>query len=317
MSRTADISIAVPAYEPWRPATEDRIAVFGVLGDPKDPSTSLDSGWGICQKPMLGPLFFSKFVEVTPVTEGERTTLQEMLGVEITDPAKEKINNAIQQITTHVALKDKLPNWKRFEERQEGVILAVETLLMLFDSISHKVIDGLPSVDQTLGAHIALLLSKSSKEQKIPELTSHLRVVLDACKQVLHEIKSRKSMKGPKTDVALDVFCNEMIDIARVAKADITLPSPRDTAASKEGATNTMNPSFLKFVQQVIELAAKKGSAALESASLTDEEKRAAMNILNQYKNKTRRTLADDLRAAMADELSPNLGDAKGQAAAG
>src|ERR1035437_2235242 len=67
--------IVVAAYKPWRPATEDRIAVFGLLGDPKDPNTSLDSGWGICQKPMLGPLFFSRFVEVTPITEGERTTL--------------------------------------------------------------------------------------------------------------------------------------------------------------------------------------------------------------------------------------------------
>jgi hypothetical protein len=110
MSRTADISIAVPAYEPWRPATEDRIAVFGLLGDPKDPNTSLDSGWGICQKPMLGPLFFSRFVEVTPITEGERTTLQQVLGVEITDSVKEKIDNAIQQITAHVALKQKLPS---------------------------------------------------------------------------------------------------------------------------------------------------------------------------------------------------------------
>jgi hypothetical protein len=62
-----------------------------------------------------------------------------------------------------------------------------------------------------------------------------------------------------------------------------------------------MNPSFLKFVQQVIELAAKEGTAALESATLNDEEKRTTMNILNGYKNKTRRTITDDLRAAMVD----------------
>jgi hypothetical protein len=84
MNRTeGDISIAVPAYEPWRPVPEDRIAVFGLLGDPKDPYTSLDSGWGICQKPMLGLLFFSRFVEVTPITEGERTTLQQVLRLRI------------------------------------------------------------------------------------------------------------------------------------------------------------------------------------------------------------------------------------------
>jgi len=182
MSRTADISIAVPAYEPWRPATEDRIAVFGLLGDPKDPYTSsLDSGWGICQKPMLGPLFFSRFVEVTPITEGERTTLQQVLGVEITDSVKEKIDNAIQQITTHVALKEKLPSWEAFEKHQGEVIAAVQLLLNLFDSMSHEVIDGVPSVDQTLGAHIALLLSGSPKEQQIPELTRRLRIVFDAC----------------------------------------------------------------------------------------------------------------------------------------
>jgi hypothetical protein len=251
--------------------------------------------------PMLGPLFLSRFVEVTPITAGECAILQQVLGVEITDLVKKKIDNAIQQITTHVALKQKLPSWELFEERQKEVILAVETLLMLFDSISHKVIDGVPSVDQTLGAHIALLLSKSPKEQKIPELTSRLRVVLGACKQVLHEIKSRKSTKGPKTDIAFGVFCSEMIDIARVAKADVTLPSPRNTKASKQGATNTMHPSFLKFVQQVIELAAKEGTAALESAPLIDEEKRAAMNILNGYKKKKRRTIADDLRAAIAE----------------
>ena len=296
MSRTADISIAVPAYEPWRPATDDRIAVFGLLGDPKDPSTSLDSGWGICQKPMLGPLFFSRFVEVTPITEGERTTLQQVLGVEITDSVKEKIDNAIQQITTHVALKEKLPSWKAFEKHQGNVIAAVQLLLNLFDSMSHEVIDGVPSVDQTLGAHIALLLSGSLKEQQIPELTRRLRIVFDACKHVMQEIKTRKSTRGPKTQIAFDVFCSEMIDIARVAKADVTLPSPRDMKASR--ATNKKN-SFLEFVQQVIEFAATHGTAALESAALINEEKRAAMNILNGYKRKTRRTLADKLRAAM------------------
>lgn len=171
-------SIAVPAYEPWRPAVEDRIAVFGLTGDPKDSSTSLDLAWGICEKPMLGPLFFCGFVEVASITSAERTTLQEMLGVEIADPVKEKIDNAIQQLTTHIALKEKLPNWELFEERQEEVILAIELLLMLFDSMFHKVIDGVPSVDQTLGAHIALLLSNFPNEQKIPELTSRLQEFL-------------------------------------------------------------------------------------------------------------------------------------------
>src|ERR1035437_1148280 len=175
MNRTeGDISIAVPAYEPWRPVPEDRTAVFGLPGDPKDPSTSLDSGWGICQKPMLGPLFISKFIEVTPITEAERTALQQVLGVEITNPVKEKIDNAIRQITTHVALKEKLPSWEAFEKHQGEVIAAVQLLLDLFDSTSHEVIDGVPSVDQTLGAHIALLLSKSPSEQKISELTSRL-----------------------------------------------------------------------------------------------------------------------------------------------
>jgi hypothetical protein len=297
----SNIPIAVPAYEPWRPAVEDRVVVFGLLGDPKDPSTPLDSAWGICEKPMLSPLFLFGFVEVTPISSDERTTLQEMLKVEITERVKEKIENAIQQITTHVALKDKLPTWELFEKRQEEVILALELLLTLFASMSHKVIDGVPSVDQTLGSHIDLLLSKSPREQKVFELTSRLRVVLGVCKQVLHEIKTRKSTRGPKTDIAFDVFCNEMIDIARVANADITLPSPRDMTPPKEGATNKINSSFLQFVRQVIELAAKKGVAALESASLTDDEKRAAMIILNGYKNKTRRTLADDLRVATAD----------------
>ena len=300
MNRTeGDISIAVPAYEPWRPVPEDRTAVFGLPGDPKDPSTSLDSGWGICQKPMLGPLFISKFIEVTPITEAERTALQQVLGVEITNPVKEKIDNAIRQITTHVALKEKLPSWEAFEKHQGEVIAAVQLLLDLFDSTSHEVIDGVPSVDQTLGAHIALLLSKSPSEQKISELTSRLRPVLDACKQVMDEIKFRKSTRGPKTDIAFDVFCNEIIDIARVAKADLALPSPRDTTASR--TTNEKTPSFLEFVQQVIEFAATHGTAALNSTPLTDDEKGSAINILNGYKTKTRRTLADDLRAAIAD----------------
>ena len=297
MNRTeGDISIAVPAYEPWRPVPEDRIAVFGLPGDPKDPSTSLDLAWGVYHKPILGPLFLSRFVEVTPITEGERTTLQQVLEVEITDPVKKKIDNAIQQITTHVALKEKLPSWESFEKHQGEVIVAVQLLLNLFDSMSHEVINGVLSVDQTLGAHIALLLSGSWEEQRIPELTRRLRPVLDACKKVMDEIKTRKSTKGPKADIAFDIFCNELIDIALDAKADLTLPSPRDMKASR--ATNKKN-SFLEFVQQVIEFAATHGTAALESAALINEEKRAAMNILNGYKRKTRRTLADKLRAAM------------------
>jgi hypothetical protein len=167
-------------------------------------------------------------------------------------------------------------------------------------NISHKVIDGVPSVDQTLGAHIALLLSKSPKEQKIPELTRRLSIVFDACKHVMQEIKTRKSTRGPKTQIAFDVFCSEMIDIARVAKADVTLPAPRKKKTLKNGTTSKTNASFLEFVQQLIELAAKHGTAALESAPLTDQEKRTAMNILNGYKKKKRRTIADDLRAAKA-----------------
>ncbi len=104
MSRTeSEICIAVPAYEPWRPVAEDLIVAFGIPGNPKDPSTSLDSAWGIYEKPMLGPLFFYGFIDVTPITPDERTTLQETLGTEITDPVKQKIDNAIQQLTTHLA----------------------------------------------------------------------------------------------------------------------------------------------------------------------------------------------------------------------
>ncbi len=297
----SNIPIAVPAYEPWRPAVEDRVAVFGLPGDPKDPSTPLDSAWGISEKPMLSPLFLLRFVEVAPISSDERATLQQMLKVDITDPVKEKIENAIQQLTTHVALKHKLPIWELFEKRQEEVILALERLIMLFASMSNKIIDGVLSVDQTLGSHVALLLSKSPGGQKIPELTIALSVVLGACKQVLHEIKTQKSTRGPKVDIAFDVFCNEMIDVARVANLDITLPSPRDMTPAKEGAPEKINSSFLMFVRQVIELAARKGAAAIELVSLTEEEKRAVTNILNGYKLKTDRTLADDLRAAMAD----------------
>jgi hypothetical protein len=213
---------------------------------------------------------------------------------------KKKIDNAIQQITTHVALKEKLPSWESFEKHQGEVIVAIQLLLNLFDSMSHEVIDGVPSVDQTLGAHIALLLSGSPKEQQIPELTRRLRIVFDACKHVMQEIKARKSTRGPKTQIAFDVFCSEMIDIARVAKADVALPPPRNTKTLKNGTTSKTNASFLEFVQQLIEVAAKHGTAALESAPLTNQEKRAAMNILNGYKIKPRRSIADDLRAAKA-----------------
>jgi hypothetical protein len=47
MSRTADISIALPAYEPWRPVQGEHIAVFGLEANPNDPSTPTDSAWGI------------------------------------------------------------------------------------------------------------------------------------------------------------------------------------------------------------------------------------------------------------------------------
>jgi hypothetical protein len=62
--------------------------------------------------------------------------------------------------------------------------------------------------------------------------------------------------------------------------------------------------SFIQFIKQVVTLASQKGGAAIDDADLSDNEKRTAKTYLNDYKNKTRRTITDNLRSAMS-QLGP------------
>lgn len=307
MSRTADISIALPAYEPWRPVQGEHIAVFGLEANPNDPSTPTDSAWGICEQPMVGPLFLSDFLTISPLTLGEREALQRALGVEITDTAKEEIKTAIQQLATSVALNSRLPSWDQFESHLNKLIVTTKFVIDFLKCATERVVNGAPTVDQTLAAHIALLLSESAKQQNIPEMIKRIRIMLDACDHVQNDIKNRKSTRGPKEDIAFNIFCRAMINFGHIANADLTFLSPK-TIKTKTSQTRLRakesKDSFIQFIKQVVTLASQKGGAAIDDADLSDNEKRTAKNYLNDYKNKTRRTITDNLRSAMS-QLGP------------
>jgi hypothetical protein len=287
MIRSEKTLIVIPAYEAWRPREGDQVAIFGLRGDPNDPTTSWECAWGIRRKARLSPLFLHGFIDVVPLTGSEREKLQDVLGVEITELAKEQLEIAIQQLTTHVALKSKLPTLKRLDAHLRKAIQATNILIDLFDSRSQPILNGVPSIDQTIASHVVLALPDFPQERQILEITNRIQTLRDVLRQVLRDTKPRR---GPKADIAFHVFCMALIDIGHTIKADLTLPTRK----------TSKNVNFVNFVRQVISLVSENGTAAIDKAPLSKEEKRIAQNKLRSYVDKSRRTLCDALRAAKA-----------------
>jgi hypothetical protein len=298
MIRSENTFIAVPAYEAWRPKEGDQVAVFGLAGDPNDRSTSWECAWAMRRMPTFGPLLLRGFIEVASVNESERKSLQDLIGIEVNGLAKEKIDAAIQQLTTHVALKTKVPTWAQLASRLQKIVTATDTIINVFNGLSQRVISGVPSVDQTIGAHVTLALPDFPPERKIFEIIERIRVLRTAADHVLRDTENKKSERGPKMDVPFHVFCMAMIDVGHFMNIDLSLPSPRQsskTAAAQGGR-------FIEFVQQVIEIASQHGITAIDQAALSQEEKTTAKIILRSYTRKTRRAIADRLRAAKTAE---------------
>lgn len=302
--RTGSVSFAFPAYEWWRPAEGDDVAVFGLSGNPNDPSTPLESGWAICKTPMLSPLCISNFIAVAPLTTDECNMLRNALGVEIKDVAKEKIEVAIQQLITSAALKSRLPSWEKFDTCLEKTIKSIEFVIAVLASTGEGINNGVLSVEQTVAAHLALRLSDSNHRQKIPEVIKLSRAMREVCVRMLDEAKTSKSTRGAKRNIPFYLFCMAMINVGQIANAGLSLPSP-STKSNKKGQksktfcnSDRSEPSFLRFVCEVVNLVKTKSTEAFGKSALSDDEKRTALNILSGYTCKTDRTIADNLRAA-------------------
>ncbi len=283
--KSGQLPYLLPINSSWRPRAGDQAVTISPAGDPRYRSTSLKSAYLVSRNLPIGPVIFSDFINLAPLTNEQCSSLQKLLGVPITKTSREEIDAAIYRLVVTIALSEHIPDWSGFRKRLRKIIKSGRDTIRNArqfvemtnpSSLKKGKPKGTLSLDQAVKMYLWLAGDST--------VNIRLDAILGACKRGLDEVARRASKRGPKADhLALRWFLQSLEGTVQSANGPTTLPS--DAIRERSGPKATTQ--FFRFGRECLKLAITNGKTAISASSLRDDEKKHAQQVFDHLSKYT------------------------------